>query len=271
MTSVSSFPVEDCGQRLSVVAGGASAQGCCREQNQDCYVIDPDGYFAVVADGIGGTIGGEVASRIACDILFDEFISVVEREGNVPEREYFSAADRYKRISESVLAAFRNADGAILATGRRYWSLKGMGTTAVSVLMIGEHVYVSNIGDSCAYLIRDGSVLKLTREHTVTAGLIRAGLLSVDQAAVHPYRNSLYKYLGAWSDDDPADVESIHIQHGDILALMTDGVSQYVDESRIAEALGDADHPEQAAGQLVELAVEEGSEDDATCVVIFLS
>ena len=142
-----------------------------------------------------------------------------------------------------------------------------MGTTAIAAVVIDEDVYLANIGDSRACLVRDGVSERLTSDHTMTAGLVDAGLLSPEEAATHQYRNVLYKYLGAWSENDPADIESFRIQSGDCLVLATDGLTDCVGEEEIAAVCQQFSDPESVAIELVNRAAHYGSADDVTCIV----
>lgn len=271
MSSVADFPVADVRWLAIADSGGASVRGVGRRKNEDCFVVDPDGRFFVVADGIGGAVAGEIASRTACDTLRDELSRVSQRNNNTLKPDFEDLCDREKHICAEVLSAMKLANDRVVAAGQQSWLHRDMGTTAIAAVVIGDRLYLSSIGDSRAYLIREGSALRLTRDHTMTAGLVEAGLLTDDEAATHQYRNVLYKYLGAWTDDAPADVQSLRLQQGDALVLATDGVSKWVPEMDIAEFVTENVDPQQAAESLIERAVACGSSDDATCVVAFLT
>ncbi|HIE97327.1 MAG TPA: serine/threonine-protein phosphatase, partial [Fuerstia sp.] len=238
MSSVSDFPVPELAESLFVRAGGGSVRGTSRERNEDCCVIDSHQQYFVIADGIGGSAGGEVASRMACDILDEEIGQLVQANEFSARSQFAFLVDRKEQIRVQLLAAMRTANIAIISERQCSWRQCRMGTTAIAAVVIDEDLYLASIGDSRACLVRDGVIQRLTSDHTMTAGLVNAGLLSPEEAATHQYRNVLYKYLGAWPDRDPADVVSFTIRSGDCLVLATDGLTDYVTEEEIAAVCG---------------------------------
>ncbi|MEO2026296.1 MAG: protein phosphatase 2C domain-containing protein [Fuerstiella sp.] len=263
MSSVSDFPVPELAESLFVRAGGGSVRGTSRERNEDCCVIDSHQQYFVIADGIGGSAGGEVASRMACDILDEEIGQLVQANEFSARSQFAFLVDRKEQIRVQLLAAMRTANSAIISERQCSWRQCRMGTTAIAAVVIDEDLYLASIGDSRACLVRDGVIQRLTSDHTMTAGLVNAGLLSPEEAATHQYRNVLYKYLGAWPDRDPADVVSFTIRSGDCLVLATDGLTDYVTEeeiSAVCEHIGDS---EQVAREFVS-GGERGSQREGT-------
>ena len=244
-------------RRLLVADGGCSAQGTGRHNNEDSYFLDPHRQFYIVADGMGGHRAGEVASRLACQLLAGHLAELCDRDIEPPD-----VADRVRR-------AFGEVNELILAHRGNDHCLQGMGTTAVAALMFERRLYVAALGDSRAYLLRNGQLAQLTVDHTLTQGLIDVGALSPQQAKTHPYRNTLWKYLGCKEIGDGADVKRADLQPGDRLLLATDGLTDCIAERTLAAVLARGDDPHDVARRLVRTAVDSGSTDDTTGVTVF--
>lgn len=224
----------------------ATHQGRVRRNNQDSVHPPASGRDAgpvlvVVADGMGGHVAGEVASRIAVD-------RAVATDGPPAER----------------VAA---ANAAILEEVGRQPDLAGMGTTMTLVELGPDGTCRgSHVGDSRAYLLRDGALRRLTTDHTVVGEYVAAGRISPDEARRHPQRNMLTRALGL-VPDLTVDTFEEHLRPGDRLLLCSDGLTSMVDEAVIGELLA-AGAPEPAAWTLVEKANEEGGQDNITVVVV---
>ncbi len=227
----------------------ATHQGRVRRNNQDAVHPPASGradgpVFVVVADGMGGHVAGEVASRIAVD-------EAVSASG--------SPADR-------VLAA----NTAILEEVGRRPDLAGMGTTMTLVdLGADGTARGAHVGDSRAYILRDGALRRLTTDHTVVAEHVAAGRMTADEARTHPQRNMLTRALGLVPDIE-VDAFEERLVPGDRLLLCSDGLTSMLPEGTVAELLGFGD-PEPAAWTLVEKANEAGGQDNITVVVVDVS
>jgi len=232
-------------------AGSATDVGRVRANNQDNFLV-AERLFAV-ADGMGGHAGGEVASLTAIDALRSSF----EHE---PDGTADALADAVRRANEAVWEQ---------AHGRR--ELRGMGTTITAVALVNEDgedvLTIVNVGDSRAYLFRDGSLDQLTDDHSVSEVLRRAGRLSSDEAATHPQRHMLTRVLGEKADVE-VDCFRITPYQGDRLTLASDGLFNEVADEDIASILRTHDDPTEAAEKLVESALANGGRDNVTVVVI---
>ncbi len=236
--------------------------GCERENNEDyfCYWEPQNddeflkkGRLAVVADGMGGEEGGEVASRLAVDSVRNTYVSPLESDPH-----------------ESLIHAFKAAHDAILAAGRERPDLQGMGTTCTAVAITGQHAHVAHIGDSRLYLIRGSSISKLTNDHTAINKMIEQGIITPDQAATHPQRHILTAALGA-SRDVSADFSPapIPLQAGDVLVLCTDGLwGQITDEELLS--IVRSNPPTAACKELVQLAKTRGGPDNITVQILHI-
>ena len=229
---------------------GATDAGKVRANNEDALLVGEgrDETLFAVADGIGGFEAGEVASRIAVDVL----------------KELESGASFEAAISE--------ANRRILAAGRGDERLSGMGTTIVAVRFGGTReqpaAEIAHVGDSRAYLLRGGSLRPVTEDHSLVAELVRSGDLTRDQAAEHPQKNLITRALGA-DEEVEVDTSILPVEAGDRLLLCSDGLSDMVPEARIGEILADAPgEPEKPAGRLVSAALDAGGADNVTVIVI---
>lgn len=254
---------------LTTSAGAVSHAGVRRTNNQDAFLTDEDLNAFVVADGVAGSAGGEIASAIACSQILDVFEDEFEKIGDV---------DREESINSAISKAFHAADRRIICERTMQPFLCHMATTAL-LAFVDTHsatagtrpgegrLYVGNAGDSRAILIRGGTVTQLTHDHTIAVGLEEAGLLNHEEALRHPGRNALYMNLGGSLYDGP-QLFSCHVCEGDRLVLVTDGITAAMTNSEIADAMASESDAQSAANHLAFEAIEEGAGDDVTCVVV---
>ncbi len=240
---------------LQVRAGGHSAQGL-RPNNEDRFVADAARDVFLVADGMGGQEQGEKASSMAADIL---------------PRAVRIRLDSHIAPSQAVMQALWEANRAILEASRHQAEGRRMGTTAVLALRQDDRVYVAGLGDSRAYLIRGDSVEQLTIDHTIADALLRNGVLTPDQARQSPYRHVLYKFLGCADLSDSDEVRPFKPEPGDRLVLASDGLTNFVTLDDLRQGAIRFGDPDAWANELVTLALERGSNDNVTCVVVDFS
>jgi protein phosphatase len=235
-----------------VRAGAYSAQGL-RSNNEDRYLADTSRDVFLVADGMGGQEFGEQASSLAVEII---------------PRAVQVHLDEHGDPHQAVMQALFDANRAILAASQHQDVGRRMGTTAVLAVRQEGQFYVAGFGDSRAYLIRGDYVEQLTIDHTVADALARNGALTPEQARQSPYRHVLYKFLGCDDLSDSIEVRPFTPQKGDRLVLASDGLTNFIaPDDLIAGAARHAD-PQEWANELVSLALERGSNDNVTCVVV---
>jgi PPM family protein phosphatase len=232
--------------------------GCCSDQgvranNEDRFVVDLARNLFMVADGMGGQERGEVASGMAADIipqvLSDQLANGVQ--GDLAMRE-----------------AISKANNAIVEAGRSQPLGRRMGTTAVVAVHHDQKCYVAGVGDSRAYLIRGQTVQQLTVDHSIAQALVQSGALSAEEAKRSPYQHVLHKFLGCPTMTEPADVAPFEPQVGDRLLLGSDGLTNYLTEDDFRSGLRDFADPQEWAKHLVKAALDRGSKDNVTCVVV---
>jgi protein phosphatase len=235
-----------------VHVGAKSAQGV-RPRNEDRFVADPRRPVFLVADGMGGQDCGDRASGIAADLIPRAV------EAHLAARE---------DPSQAVQQALDEANQAIISAGQNQAFTRRMGTTAVVAVRQADQVYVAGLGDSRAYLVRGNRVEQLTVDHTVADALERNGTLTRDQARSSPWRNVLYKFLGCAEMSGGAEVRPFTPEAGDRLVLASDGMTNHVTEQDLREGAVRFSSPQEWAEHLVQTALERGSRDNVTCVIV---
>jgi serine/threonine protein phosphatase PrpC len=214
-----------------------------RHANEDSYYARSPIY--VVADGMGGAQAGEVASRIAAD-AFDEDMGDGSPEEQLAERA-------------------REANRRIFELARKDASHSGMGTTLTGALLSSDEVSIVHVGDSRAYLFRDGELRQLTRDHSLVEELRRRGQLTSEEAEEHPQRSIITRALGPEPDVE-LDVHTHQARGGDVFLLCSDGLTSMVREDRVREILAGAKTLKIALDRLVEEANQAGGRDNITVV-----
>ncbi|HEV2723153.1 MAG TPA: Stp1/IreP family PP2C-type Ser/Thr phosphatase [Thermoleophilaceae bacterium] len=227
-----------------VEQAGLTDVGRQREANEDNFVCGP--LFAV-ADGMGGAQAGEVASRMAVDVLVRG-----DHDGGTPE-------ERLTRV-------IRRANTQIHELAERDESRRGMGTTATAAIVEGRDVTVGHVGDSRAYRLRDGELEQLTRDHSLVAELVRSGQLSEEAAENHPQRSVITRALGPEAEVE-VDAHSHVACDGDVYLLCSDGLTSMISGAEIAGILRAAGSLEEAARNLVRAANQSGGKDNITVVL----
>lgn len=231
---------------LHFAYGAASHTGLVREHNEDAGFAGP--YLQLVADGVGGAAAGEVASATTTYV-------VAALASGHPDQDAASL------LAEAVATARRELRRGIEDDSRR----AGMATTLTALLVRGGRVVLAHLGDSRAYLFRDGALTRLSTDHTLVQLLVDKGELAPEQVRTHPLRNVVLHSVNAEEPDVPA-LSELDLVVGDRVLLCSDGLTDYVAEAELPAALAIAD-PDEAAFELVGLALAGGGGDNVTCLV----
>lgn len=236
-----------------------SDRGRVRQNNEDsCAVFVPEGAgeladrgaVFVVADGMGGHRGGEIASRIAVRTIVA-----------------FYTANADENRSHALARAFREANKTIIEESVADSTLFGMGTTCTALALFRGQAFLAHVGDSRAYHLRAGRVTQITRDHSIVGEMVRSGILSDEDARNHPKRNVITKSLGA-QDEIAADMPAaLDIEPGDRFVLCSDGLTAYLSDSDIGEVVSGST-PADACKKLVRMANEAGGRDNITVLVV---
>jgi PPM family protein phosphatase len=230
---------------VNIRVGAKSDVGKMRTDNQDSYLAD-EPVFAV-ADGVGGHLGGDVASATAVRVIQEG-----TRDGARP--------DQLEELLHEV-------NSAIWEKSQSAAHLRGMGTTCTLVLLEDRSAHLAHVGDSRAYLYRSGELSQVTEDHNLVGKMLSEGKLSREEAAHHPQRNIITRALGLDPNVD-VDLLTLELTQGDRLIICSDGLSSMVDERTLAGILSGERDPQAAAERLVEEANEAGGEDNITVVLI---
>jgi serine/threonine protein phosphatase PrpC len=224
--------------------------GKIRANNQDSGYAGTQ--LFVVADGMGGHAGGDVASAIALKRVMEA------------DREYASAAD-----AEFALKSALSAANTMLAeTVFEHPELTGMGTTVSAILRSGTQVAIAHIGDSRIYLLRDGTLKQITADHTFVQRLVDSGRITPEEAAVHPRRSVLMRVLGDVDAAPEIDTTVFDVLPGDRWLLCSDGLSSYVSDDKISQVLTLQTAVKDAADRLVKESLDQGAPDNVTVVIV---
>jgi PPM family protein phosphatase len=237
---------------LVVRVGKVTAKGI-RPNNEDAFVVGPDDRLFLVADGMGGQERGELASSMAAEII---------------PRVVYDRLAAQEPAADVLDRALHVANDAICDAGKAQPEGRRMGTTAVLALHTDGKLYVANLGDSRAYLVRGNQVEQLTVDHSVAQALVACGALTVEEARSSPYQHVLHKFLGCMALSEHADVRLITPAAGDRLILASDGLTNHVSDDDLREGARHFGDPQEWAELLVQLALERGSRDNVTCVVV---
>jgi len=243
---------------MTTRAAGISDIGRCRKVNQDMYLVDEELGLYAVADGMGGHAAGEVASDIAINALAR---SLREHE---PVSGTWSPDEAKTLLRQAVREGNRKICESV--TARAEW--RGMGTTLVALVRVEDRVVIAHVGDSRAYLMRDGRLRQLTSDHSWVNEQVKHGLLTPEQAERHPMRNIVTRALGNQPEVE-VDLVEEEIRPGDVFALCSDGLNGMLRDEEIRGVLQDhAEVPHAACRQLVDRANAEGGEDNITVIVM---
>jgi protein phosphatase len=233
-------------------SAGDSHIGKIRTTNEDALIVEPRLGLYAVLDGMGGANAGDVASQLARDVIRD---FVHQCRTKLSPRE----------LLETAIAA---GSAAVWGEAQRHRDRHGMGTTVVACLLAdAQRVVIGHVGDSRAYLWRDGRLQALTRDHTIVEELVDRGLLSAEEAERHPYKNVLSRNLGA-KPETRVDCLELELRPGDRLLLCSDGLYGYASADAIQYVVGSGDAPEHVARDLIDLALRGGGGDNVSALVV---
>ncbi|MEM9176124.1 MAG: Stp1/IreP family PP2C-type Ser/Thr phosphatase [Myxococcota bacterium] len=226
--------------------------GMRRQANEDRYAIVPELGLYLVADGMGGHKAGQVASHLAA-------------EGAIRAIEALQGAS--VSLAERLRHAVACANREIFTAAQAKQELSGMGTTFVGMLFGGERLALAHVGDSRAYLLRQGRLRGLTDDHSIVGELLRRHEISEEDAAQHPHRHVLTRALGVRPRTEP-DLAEMTPQEGDVFILCSDGLTGHVDDEEIAERVANEADLEAAAQGLVDAANRAGGQDNITVLLV---
>ena len=270
--------------QVEVELAAASHRGLVRVNNEDHYLalrfgrsletlftnlaeglmepsFDETGYGMLVADGIGGMAGGEVASRTALSRLVELVVSTPDWIMN------WSRDDDAMIVQQRMTERFRQVDDTLREQAQNNRSLAGMGTTLTVAVSLGSQALIGHVGDSRAYLLRGNKLHQLTRDHTLAQAMIDAGIANPEDAATRAMRHVLTAALGSTGEPVNPQVQRLLITGDDQILLCTDGLTEMVKEDVIASVLRKGKTANEACHDLIDLALNAGGSDNVTVVL----
>ena len=271
------------GPRIDVDMAALSHPGKIRRNNEDHYLavrfertartlltnlsaaevpedLTETGYGLVVADGVGGSAAGEVASSTAVRVLLDLALGT-------PDWIMTFDSSRAQEVLARMEVRFRKVKEAFVQRAQADPALTGMGTTMTLACTAGSNLIIAHIGDSRAYLFRGGELHRLTHDQTVAQTLADAGAIKPEEVATHPRRHILTGAITTRQVDISTELHHLELADGDQLLLCTDGLTDMADDTAIAGALRRPGSSDDACQALVELALEGGGKDNVTVLV----
>lgn len=248
----------------AIKACGLSDVGKKRKHNEDAFSSDVSERLFIVADGMGGHAAGEVASKITVETI-GEFIAATRQkeEATWPFKYNHELDFNSNRLAIAIEKANERVMAAVAA---QPW-LKGMGTTVVAGLLNEKILSLAHVGDSRAYLLRDGQLSRLTDDHSWVHEQVAAGILTEEEAKTHPLKNVVTRALGGGPSVSP-DLQELVFSSGDRFLFCSDGLTTMVSDEEIRDAAISIADPEGLCHTLVDMANEKGGVDNVTVVVV---
>jgi len=251
-----------------VNASGLTDVGLKREGNEDSFSTDDRLRLYVVADGMGGHLAGEVASRMAVDLINKSFQEWTAE--NAPEEELFGYPDpSLSRIGNYIKGSIQLANKVIHEMATQYEQYHGMGTT-VAVLAVEPGLIISaNAGDSPIFMVRNGEIEKISKDHTIVAEQLEMGVMTPEEAEASPMKHMLTRNLGSAEEVEP-DVFEIEPVNNDRFILASDGLTDLVTEEEILRMVETQDDPGTLCRDFVDIALNRGGHDNTTVVSVYV-
>jgi serine/threonine protein phosphatase PrpC len=290
---------------FKLIAADKTDVGKQREQNEDSVYKriesfdDGDRGLFIVADGMGGYQAGEVASKIAIETIskgLESFFKPVEDQPTIklsPQMTDLSGATASsqngdagtqavktrklaetpiaKSVEEQFTSAIQQANKEIVRYGERQSGARGLGCTVTAALIQNDRAYIANVGDSRTYLLRDGNLKPLTKDHSLVARLVEEKQIDPEDIYSHPQRNLIYRSLGAGHKTVEVDIFHETLLPNDTLLLCSDGLWEMVHTKVILNELSAHTSPQEISNRLIQLANENGGEDNITAIVIHVT
>ena len=232
---------------------GLTDTGVVRTANQDNYSVDDElGRFFIVADGMGGHAGGEEASRIATEIIYDYL-----------KQNWDSPLESAVLLKQAVT----KANQGIIEDQKNHPERRDMGTTVVVLIFRDEQPICAHVGDSRLYRLRDSNLEQITDDHTWVGMALKKGEIDAEQAKFHPWRHVLSQCLGR-EDLQRIDIQQFEVRSGDRLLICSDGLTEEVTDAQIETALTNLQSCQETAQELIDAAKAAGGSDNITIVIV---
>jgi len=251
---------------VRIASGGATDVGRVRTNNEDCFRIVVALNLFVLSDGMGGEAHGEIASAMAVETVVKHCLDI---ETNPAARVVGPTQPNWSARTKRLSTAFHLANKSIFKSAEVHAEQHGMGATLTAAWIDGANLSIAHVGDSRAYLLRGGTLLQLTRDHSLVAEQVRRGILSPAEADESDMQSVLLRALGAQAEIE-VDAEEHTLFPRDVLLLCSDGLTRMVTDPEIAGTLQTETDPVRAAEKLIAFANERGGPDNITVVIVRL-
>ena len=250
-------------------AAGLTDVGLKRDGNEDSFSMDMNLGLFVVADGMGGHLAGEVASRVAVDLINKSFKKWVGSD--VSEEDLFEYPDpSLSKIGNYVLSGIRLANRVINEMASESKEYNGMGTTVAVLAVMPDLIITANVGDSRIYLVRKGQIEQLSKDHSIVAEQLEMGIMTDEEAEQSPLKHVLTRNLGSAKHLD-ADIFEIEPSSKDRFVLCSDGLTDLVSDDEIKQMVEAEDDPDALCKKFIDKTLTRGAHDNTTVVSVYMS
>lgn len=250
-------------------AAGLTDVGLKRELNEDSFSTDMKTGLFVVADGMGGHLAGEVASRVAVDLINKSYKKWLDSD--VPEEDLFEYPDpSLSKIGNYIQSSIRLANKVIHEMAAEHTDYNGMGTTVVVLAVMPDLIVTANAGDSRIYLVRNGEIERLSKDHSIVAEQVEMGIMTDEEAKQSPLKHVLTRNLGSAIHLE-AEVFEIEPSSNDRFILCSDGLTDLVSDDEIQQMVVAENDPEVLCRNFIDKALTRGAHDNTTVVSVYLS
>lgn len=247
---------------MEISVFGMTDVGSRREKNEDSYIINIEHNLYVVADGMGGHLGGEIASKLAVATIEEVITSVLHDPEMTLQADLEIRPGDYRAYLQYAVGV---ASSRIFYRAANDPSLHGMGTTVVAMLFNGGKAYIGHVGDSRCYVVRGGRIRQLTQDHSLVGEQLRAGVISVSDVKNHKLKNIITRSVGFQEDVD-VDIIVRPVKNGDKFLICSDGLTNMVNNDTLLEVVNEKG-PREACMDLVERANLNGGDDNITVII----
>jgi len=249
---------------LHIQAGARSDLGRVRKNNEDCFAMDSSLQLYVLSDGMGGQAHGEVASKLAVETIFAH---CKQAENSRATPIFGDASPEVSERTNRLASGIHLANRKVFEMAASNPEQKGMGATIVAAWIDAQRLSIAHVGDSRAYLLREGSLDQLTADHSLVAEKVRVGILTPQEADASEMQSVLTRAVGTNSSVE-VDTDEQVLLAGDFLLLCSDGLTRMVTDPEIASTLLTSGSAEESANRLVDLANENGGVDNVSVIVL---
>ncbi len=250
---------------MKILSWGQTDVGRKRDHNEDNFGCYDDLKLYIVADGMGGHAAGEMASSIAVQSIHEE---VQGRRETIEAEPAYDGPIEEASVPRMFSEAVRTACGNIFTKAQSSREFNGMGTTTTALLFHGPYAFVAHVGDSRAYLLREGRILQLSEDHSLVNEQLKAGIITEAQARTSRFKNIITRSVGV-EEDVPVDLIAVELQERDAFVMCSDGLANLVTDLEIGETVTE-NFFRKVPELLIDMANDRGGDDNITVVVNFV-